>query len=345
MNPDAELCHDAGSGRGAQHAGSRRALAKNTAAVVAALIAATLVVSSVAAQTYPVRPIRMITPYPPGGGIDTSSRIISRALTDLLGQPVVVDNRAGATGRIGTEIAAKSPADGYTLLLGSSAPNAIIPAAARSIAYDAIRDFSPISLLGTASYILVVHPSLPAHSVAELIALAKAHPATLTYASSGNLGASHLAGELLSRLARVELVHVAYKGTGPAAVSVLTGETMLAFAGGAEAMMLVKANRLRALGSTGTRRIGALPMLGEALPGYDVTQWYGVLAPAGTPQPILDRLHKAIVAAVADPKVAQQFMNIDIQPATSTPHEFMTLIRTEMDKWARVIREQKIAVD
>jgi tripartite-type tricarboxylate transporter receptor subunit TctC len=301
--------------------------------------------STVFAQSYPTRSIRMITPYPPGGGIDSSARIICSALTELLGQQVVVDNRAGATGRIGTELAAKSPADGYTLLLGSSAPNAIIPAASRTVAYDAVKDFSPISLLGRASYILVVHPSLPARSVGELIALAKAHPATLTYASSGNLGASHLAGELLSRLANVELVHVAYKGTGPAAISVLTGETMMSFAGGAEAMGLVKANRLRALGTTAARRIGALPALGETLPGYDVTQWYGVLAPAGTPPGILDRLHKAIVAAIANPKIAQQFMNIDIDPASSTPSEFMALVRADMEKWARVIREQKIAVD
>ncbi len=305
------------------------------------------------AQGYPNKPIRLIAPYPPGGGIDASARIIGQALTEQLGQQVIIDNRAGATGRIGTEIAAKSPADGYTLLLGSSAPNAIIPAASPRVPYDAIRDFAPairdfapISLVGKASYVLVVHPSLPVHSVGELIALAKVNPGKLTFASSGVLGASHLAGELLSRLASISIVHVAYKGTGPAAVSVLTGETVMSFAGGAEAGMLVAAKRLRALGTTGSKRTGSgLPTLSETLPGYDVTQWYGVLAPAGTPQDILDRVHKEIARAIANPKVAQQFMNLDIEPITSRADEFSTLIRTDMEKWGKLIKAAKIPVD
>lgn len=298
------------------------------------------------AQGYPTKPIRLITPYPPGGGIDASARIIGQALSEQLGQQVIIDNRAGATGRIGTELAAKSPADGYTLLLGSSAPNAIIPSASPTVAYDAIRDFVPISLVGRTSYVLVVHPSLPVHSVKELIVLAKANPGKLTFASSGVLGASHLAGELLSRLANISIVHVAYKGTGPAAVSVLTGETVMSFAGGAEARTLIAAKRLRALGTTGSRRAGSgLPTLNETLPGYDVTQWYGLLAPAGTPQDILDRLHKEIVRAIANPKVAQQFMNLDIEPIATQPKEFSTLIRTDMEKWEKVIKAAGFAVD
>src|SRR5712671_1888108 len=226
--------------------------------VVAAGFALVLIgIPNALAQGYPNKSIRLIAPYPPGGGIDASARIIGQALAEQLGQQVIVDNRAGATGRIGTEIAAKSPADGYTLLLGSSAPNAIIPAASPRVPYDAIRDFAPISLVGRASYVLVVHPSLPVHSVGELIALAKANPGKLTFASSGVLGASHLAGELLSRMANISIVHVAYKGTGPAAVSVLTGETVMSFAGGAEAGMLVAAKRLRALGTTGSKRAGS----------------------------------------------------------------------------------------
>ena len=314
--------------------------------VSAGIVCGLLGIPNAYAQGYPSKPIRMITPYPPGGGIDASSRIISRALSEQLGQQVIVDNRAGATGRIGTEISAKAPADGYTLLLGSSAPNAIIPAASPTVPYDAIKDFSPISLLGTASYVLLVHPSLPVRSVKELIALAKANPGKLTYASSGSLGASHLAGELLSRLANIDLVHVAFKGTGPAAVSVLTGEVMMAFAGGAEAAGLVKASRLRALGTSGSKRAGSdLPTLNETLPGYSVTQWYGILAPAGTPPNVLERLHKEIVNAMANPKVAQQFRNLDIEPTTSTPSEFSALIRSEMEKWGKVIKAAKIPVD
>ena len=298
------------------------------------------------AQGYPAKMIRLITPYPPGGGIDASARIIGQALAEQLGHAVIVDNRAGATGRIGTELAAKSPADGYTLLLGSSAPNAIIPAASPTVAYDAVRDFAPISLVGKASYVLVVHPSLPVNSVKELIALAKANPGKLTFASSGILGASHLAAELLSRMANISLVHVVYKGTGLAAVSVLTGETVMSFAGGAEATTLVAAKRLRALGTTGSKRTASgLPTLSETLPGYEVTQWYGVLAPAGTPQDILDRLHREILRAIANPKVAQQFMNLDIEPTTSQPKEFAALIRSDMDKWAKLIKAAKIPVD
>lgn len=298
------------------------------------------------AQGYPAKPIRLITPYPPGGGIDASARIIGQALSEQLGQQVIIDNRAGATGRIGTELAAKSPADGYTLLLGSSAPNAIIPAASSTVAYDAVRDFVPISLVGKASYVLVVHPSLPAHSVKELIALANAKPGKLTFASSGVLGASHLAGELLSRMANISIVHVAYKGTGPAAISVLTGETVMSFAGGAEAAMLIAAKRLRALATTGSKRAGSgLPTLSETLPGYEVTQWYGVLAPAGTPQDVLDRLHREIVRAIANPKVAQQFTNLDIEPFATEPKEFSNLIRTDMEKWAKVIKAARIPVN
>jgi tripartite-type tricarboxylate transporter receptor subunit TctC len=288
----------------------------------------------------------MISPYPPGGGIDASARIISQALTEQLGQQVIVDTRPGATGRIGTEIAAKSPADGYTLLLGSSAPNAIIPSASPKLPYDAIKDFAPISLVGTTEYTLVVHPSLPVRSVKELIVLAKANPGKLTFASSGTLGAAHLAGELFNLLAKVDIVHIAYKGTGPAAVSVLTGETVMSYGGGPAVAPHVKANRLRALATTGSkRRSRDLPTMNETVPGCIVDQWYGVLAPAATPREILDRLHKEIVRAIATPKVAQQFTNLDTDAVTSTPEEFAALIRSDMAKWAKVIKAAKIPVD
>ena len=298
------------------------------------------------AQGYPAKPIRMISPYPPGGGIDASARIISQALTEQLGQQVIVDTRPGATGRIGTEIAAKSPADGYTLLLGSSAPNAIIPSASPRLPYDAIKDFAPISLVGTTEYTLVVHPSLPVRSVKELMALAKANPGKLTFASSGTLGAAHLAGELLNLLAKVNIIHVAYKGTGPAAVSVLTGETVMSYGGGPAIAPHVKAGRLRALATTGSkRRNRELPTMSETVPGCIVNQWYGVLAPAATPRDILDRLHNEIVRAIANPKVAQQFANLDTDAVTNTPQEFAALIRSDMEKWARVIKIAKIPVE
>jgi tripartite-type tricarboxylate transporter receptor subunit TctC len=298
------------------------------------------------AQAWPVKTIRMISPYPPGGGIDGSARIISQALTEQLGQQVVVENRPGASGRIGTEVAAKAPADGYTLVLGSVAPNAIIPSSAPRLPYHAIKDFAPISLVAATEYVLVVHPSLPVRSVKELIALAKAKPAELTYASSGNLGAPHLAGELLNYLGKVSTVHVPYKGTGPAALAVLTGETVMASGSGPAVMAHVQAGRLRALATTGAKRsIPALPAMGESLPGYVVTQWYGVLAPAGTPAAVIERVNREIVRATQMPKVAQQFAALGAGAVSTTPAEFAALIRTDMEKWGRVIKAAKIEVE
>jgi tripartite-type tricarboxylate transporter receptor subunit TctC len=311
----------------------------NSIIVPACVAFCILGISNALAQGYPSKPIRMIAPYPPGGGIDASARIIGQGLTEQLGQQVIVENRAGATGRIGTEIAAKSPADGYTLLLGSGAPNAVIPSVTPNLPYDPIKDFAPISLVGTTDYTLVVHPSLPVRSVKQLIAFAKTKPRELTYGSSGILSNTHLAGELLNLLANVNMIHVAYKGTGPAMLSVLTGETAVSFGGGPAAAPHVQANRLRALATTGSKRRSAdLPTLGETLPGYDVNQWYGVLAPAGTPRPIIERLHREIARAIANPRIAQLFTNLDTDPVSNQPEAFAALIKSEIEKWARVVK-------
>jgi len=315
-------------------------------AVWAGIVLCLLGISNASAQAYPSKPIRLIAPYPPGGGVDATARIIAQALTEQLGQQVVVENRSGATGRIGTEIAAKSPADGYTLLLGSGAPNAVVPSVTPNLPYDPIKDFAPISLVGTTDYDLLVHPSLPVRSVKQIIALAKAKPGEVTYGSSGILSNTHLAGELLKQLAKIELIHVAYKGTGPAMVGVLTGETAITFGGGPGAAPHITAKRLRALATTGTkRRSPDLPTISETLPGYSINQWYGVLAPAGTPSNILDRLHKEIVRTVASPKVVQQFTNLGVDPTSNTPKEFSALIKSEMEKWAKVIRAAGISVN
>jgi len=302
-------------------------------------------ISNAWAQEYPSRSIRLIAPYPPGGGVDATARIMAQALTGQLGQQVVVENRAGATGRIGTEIVAKAPADGYTLLLGSGAPNAVVPSVTPNLPYDAIMDFAPISLVGTTDYDLLVHPSLPVRSVEQLIALARTKPGEVTYGSSGILSNTHLAGELLKQLAKVDLLHVAYKGTGPAMVGVLTGETAITFGGGPGAAPHIKAKRLRALATTGTkRRSPDLPTISETLPGYSINQWYGVLAPAGTPPAVLDRLHTEVVRGVASPKLVQQFTNLGVEPVTNKPEEFRAFIKSEMEKWGKVIRAAKISV-
>jgi len=300
-----------------------------------------------AAQTYPTKPIRIIAPFPPGGGIDASARITAQALTESLGQQVVVDNRAGASGRIGTELAVKAPPDGYTLLMGSVGPNAVIPAVQPKLPY-AVSDFTPVSLVAIADYLLAVHPSLPVKSVKELIALARANPAKLDFSSTGNLGGPHLAGELFKILAKVDMVHVPYKGGAPQITALIGGEVSLAFASLPTALGHVKAGRLRALGLTGAKRNSALPgvpAIAEILPGYEVTQWYGVLVPAGTPKDIVSRLHGEIEKAVKTQKVREQLSNFGFEAASSTPEQFAAMIQSEMEKWSRVVKTARLPLE
>ena len=298
------------------------------------------------AQAYPVKPIKLISPYPPGGGTDAAARIIAQALSDQLGQQVVVDTRGGASGLIGTELAAKAAPDGYTMVLGNVAPLAILPAATAKLPYDPIRDFSPISLVALSDYVLTVHPSLPARSVKELIALARANPDKLTYASSGSLGAPHLAGELLNLLAKVKTVHIPYKGNGPAAIAVMSGETTMMFGTGPSVVPHAHSGKLRMLATTGPRRsLPDLPAMNELLPGYDVTQWYGLLLPAGAPKEIVERLHTEIARAIANPKIAQLYITLGTQPLSNTPDEFLAFIKAEKEKWGKVIKTANIKAD
>jgi tripartite-type tricarboxylate transporter receptor subunit TctC len=317
-----------------------RALKLAVAAAFCAIAGAAL------AQSYPSKPVRLVSPYPPGGGTDATARLIAQALGDQMGQQVIVDSRGGASGRIGTEVAARAAPDGYTLVLGNVAPLAILPASGLKLPYDAAKDFQPVSLVATSDYILTVHPSLPARSVKELIALAKSKPGTLSYASSGNLGGPHLAGELINLLARVNILHVPYKGNGPAAIAILTGESQLMFGSGPSVVPHIDAGKLRALATTGPKRtVPNLPTMAELLPGYEVTQWYGILVPAGTPKDIVTRLHKEIVTAVANPRIAQPLVKLGTHPVTTTPEEFGAFIKSETTKYAKVIRAAKIAAE
>jgi len=298
------------------------------------------------AQTYPSKPIRLISPYPPGGGTDASARIVAQALSDQMGQQVVVDSRGGASGRIGTELAAKAPPDGYTIVLGNVAPMAILPGAGAKLAYNVTRDFQPLSLVATSDYVLTVHPSLPAKTAKELLALAKAKPGELTYASSGLLGGPHLGGELINLLAKVNVVHIPYKGNGPAAIAIMTGESTMMFGSGPSVVPHVQTGKLRVLATTGPRRTMAnLPAMNELLPGYEVTQWYGLLTQSGVPKDIVDRLHREIARAVTNARVSQLLSNLGTQPVSSTPDEFGAFIKSESEKWGRVIRNAKIPVD
>ena len=298
------------------------------------------------AQSYPAKPIRLISPYPPGGGTDASARIMAQALSEQMGQQVIVDSRGGASGQIGTELAARAPADGYTLVLGNVAPLAILPAALPKLPYDALKDFSPISLIALSDYVLTVHPSVPAKNLKELIALAKARPGQLTYASSGALGAPHLAGELLNLLAKINIVHVPYKGNGPAAIAVISGETTMMFGSGPSVVPHVRSGKMRAIATTGAKRsLDNLPTIAEVLPGYNVTQWYGILAPAGTPKEIINRLHSEIAKAIANPAVAQLYTNLGTQPVSDTPDEFLSFIKAETAKWGKVIKTANLKAE
>jgi tripartite-type tricarboxylate transporter receptor subunit TctC len=298
------------------------------------------------AQTYPSKPVRLISPYPPGGGTDATARIIALALGDQLGQQVIVDSRGGASGRIGTELAAKAAPDGYTIVLGNVAPLAILPGSGLKLNYDAAKDFQPISMIATSDYILTVHPSLPARTVKELLALARAKPGALSYASSGSLGGPHLSGELINLLGKVKLLHVPYKGNGPAAVAILTGESQLMFGSGPSVVPHINAGKLRALATTGPKRsMKGLPTVAELLPGYEVTQWYGILAPAGVSKEIVTRLHKEIAAAVANPKHAQALVRLGTQPLSMTPEEFGAFIKSETAKYAKLIKAAGIKAD
>jgi len=310
-------------------------------ATMAASAALPLMPGAASAQSYPAKPIRLIVPFTPSGGTDASARILAQALTDDAGWRFVVENRPGASGRIGTELAAKAPADGYTLLVGSVAPNAIIPSAVSNLPYDAVRDFAPISLLVTSDFILAVHPSLPARSVKDMIALARGKPGEINFSSVGNISGSHMTGELLKQLAKINIVHVAYKGPGAAVIAVLSGEVSFYFGSGPTLTPHANAGRLRLLASTGSKRSQfnpGLPTVSETVPGHESTQWFGVLAPAGTSKEIISKLHGAIAAAARTPKVVEQFAAVGSESIGSSPAEFAAFIKAEMTKWGKVVK-------
>jgi len=310
-------------------------------ATIAASAALPLIPGAASAQPYPAKPIRLIVPFTPSGGTDASARILAQALTDDAGWRFVVENRPGASGRIGTELAAKAPADGYTLLVGSVAPNAIIPSAVSNLPYDAVRDFAPISLLVTSDFIHAVHPSMPARSVKDMVALARSKPGEINFSSVGNISGSHMTGELLKQLAKINIVHVAYKGPGAAVIAVLSGEVSFYFGSGPTLTPHANAGRLRLLASTGSKRSQfnpGLPTVSETVPGHESTQWFGVLAPAGISKEIISKLHGAIAAAARTPKVVEQFAAVGSESIGSSPAEFAAFIKAEMTKWGKVVK-------
>jgi tripartite-type tricarboxylate transporter receptor subunit TctC len=298
------------------------------------------------AQTYPSKPIRLIVPNVPGGGTDTVARLIAEKVSPALGQQIIVDNRGGAGGRIAAELVARSPKDGYTLLLGSAAALITGPALDADRKYDPVKDFAPISLVGTTAYMLVTHPSLPAKSVRDLISLAKASPGRIAYATTGQGGPAHLGSELFQAMARVRMLHVPYKGGAPAMLSLLQGETFVMFSNFITALPPVRDKRVRALGVTSLKRTALapdLPTIDESgLRGFELQQFYSVVAPAGTPMDVLRRLHQEIVQRFPTPDVKRRLAPEGIEVQTSTPGELGKLNAEQFAKWLKVIQRAGI---
>ena len=300
------------------------------------------------AQDYPNRPIRFIVPYPPGGGTDVVARIMNEALAAELGQPVIIDNRGGAAGNVGTDLAAKSPADGYNILFTLSS-HTINPRLYDKLPFDVERDFIPISLVAMIPQILVVHPSVQANNVRELIALAKASPGKLNYASVGTGSPGHIAGELFKLKTGVDIVHIPYKGGGPAVVDTIGGQVQLLFVSMPAAWQQVKAGKLKAIAVTSAKRSVAapeVPTIAESgLSDYVVDSWYGALAPARTPPAAVARLNAAFVKVLENPQVKERLLAQGAEAASSTPAEFDRLIKDELAKWDVVIKSAKIRPD
>ena len=305
------------------------------------LIALAATTTAVQAQSYPTRPIRLIVASSPGGPNDVVGRILAQSCGEVLGQQIVVDNRAGAAGLIGAELVARAAPDGYTLLLGFNGPLAIAPHLAGGTPYDPLKDFAPVAFAVNAPYVLVVNNALPVRSVKELVQLAKAQPGKLNYASGGAGGGLHLAAELLNLAAGLVTVHVPYKGGGPGLTAVIAGETQWMFSGLSAALPLIKAEKVRALAIGGAKRSRVapdMPTVAESGFQFSASGWYGVLAPPRTPRAIVIRLHDAIAKVLNAPAMREKLADMAIEPDVSTPEEFAAMLREELATWGRVIK-------
>ena len=300
------------------------------------------------AQGYPAAPVRVIVPFPAGGGVDSAGRILATRLTESFGKSFVIENRGGANGNIGTEAVAKSPKDGYTLLF-TGAGFVTNPSLYARVPYDAIKDFDPISLMALGPNVLVVHPSLPVKSVKDLIALAKAKPGQVGFAGSGSGSTPHLAGELFNTMAGVQMVHVPYRGSGPAMIGILGGETPVMFLPAINAGPHVKSGRLRAIAVTSTTRLASMPELPtvaeSGLQGYESSQWYGLLAPSGTAEDILNAISAHVMKIMQTADMKQRLHDDGIVPVGNTRRQFAAYIKAELVKWAGVIRQSGARID
>ncbi len=319
-------------------------IARLAAAVIAAA-AATLA----GAQSYPTRPIKLIVPFPPAGSTDLSARAVAGKLSERIGQPVIIENRPGAGGNIGTEVVAKSAPDGYTLIVGTVGTHAINPGLYSKMPYDHVKDFAPVILLSKTPNVLVVNPNLPVNSVADVIRLAKSKPDELTFASSGSGTSIHLSGELFKTMAGVQMTHIPYKGSGPMLIDLISGQVSMAFDNLSAAMQHIKAGKLKALATTGTQRtpnLPDLPTIAEAgLAGYDSTSWNAIFAPAGTPRDVVDRLNREIRAILESPETRRFFTEQGAEAGGGTPAELAEFVRAETTKWQKVVKDSGAKVD
>jgi tripartite-type tricarboxylate transporter receptor subunit TctC len=315
---------------------------------IVAIGACMLTAAVASAQSYPGKPIRIVIGFPPGGGIDIVARLLSPKLSESLGQQVVVDNRAGANGIIACELVAKAAPDGYTMLLGTTGNLSVNPSLYSSLPFNMERDFTPLTQTSSLPFLIYVHPSLPARTLGQLIALAKANPAKMNYYSSSSGGLPHLAGEWLNTVAGIRTIHVPYKGSAPGMADLIGGHVQFGFDAVSIGLPHVKSGRLRAIATTGKARLALLPDVPpahETVSGFEVVNWYGMVLPAGTSRDVVARLHMEIVKAMNIPDVREKMIGLGTEPVGSAPDEFGAFMKSETSKWARVIKSANIRAD
>ena len=317
--------------------------------VLAALALSLILVSSVFSQAFPAKPARLIVGFSPGGGVDITARIVAAKLSEIWGQQLIVENRVGAGGTIGAEMVARAAPDGYTLVLCNVASHGIAPSLYKKLGYDAVKNFTPISLVGTTANVMVVHPSVPARSVAEFIAYAKANPGKISYGSAGVGTTLHLSVELFKSMTGTDLVHVPYKGGAQALADLIGGQVQLMIANLPEQIAHIKTGKTRALGVTTTtrsRQLPDVPTIAESgVPGFDVVVWYGVCGPAGLPKPVLEKLNGDVVKALSSTDMKQKLTGHGIEPGPMAPEQFASFIRSDIAKWAKVVKESGVTGD
>jgi tripartite-type tricarboxylate transporter receptor subunit TctC len=316
---------------------------------IAVMVCLAVLAGSASAQSiYPGKPIRLISPFPPGAVVDTLSRTLAAPLGELLGQPVIVENRTGAGGNIGMDLVAKAPADGYTIGMGGIGTHGINPSVYPKMPFDPLRDFAPITFVASNINVLVVHPSVPAQNVQQLIAHAKANPGKLSFASAGTGTSQHLAGELFKQITGTDMTHVPYKGAGPAVTDLIAGQVPLMFADISAALGHIRSGKLRALGVTTRERtplVDAPTVIEQGVANFDVNAWFGLLAPAGTPREIVLRLNSESTKALRQGAIRERLQGIGLNPAPNSPEEFAQFIRDELERWAKVARAVNIRAE